>query len=162
MAISFDLEMGPPTTADRLALAFVDLAAGQGVVPVGTTPQDLLGEGVETRLRLWCRAGVREPSKLPWPRPVEESFGVTASCWLFLRLIRGETPVRSQQDEMVWLAGGLLARLPGDAVLHWDSELAWLVRKGGRLVVSERDDIWTPERLAMLPVPFERGALAFG
>ncbi|HEY8546297.1 MAG TPA: SitI3 family protein [Acidimicrobiales bacterium] len=161
MAISFDLEMASPATADRLAAAFVDGAAGPGVVAAGTTPHDVLGEGVVTRSHLWCRAGVQQPSAVPWPSPTEDSFGVTASCWLFLRVIKDETPLRVQQDEMAWLVAGILGGVEGDAVLHWDHEVAWLMRKGGRLLVSDRDDLWTPERLAYLPHPYERVPLAF-
>lgn len=161
MSLIFSFEIGSPATAELVASAFVELAASQGVIPEDTTVDRLTGEGVATRHQLWCRLGEQQPSPFPWPRPVEESFGVVATCWVTFQPSPSLGSVRLQQDEMVWLVAGVLARLPGDAVLHWDSEMAWLVRKGGRLVVSDRDDIWTAERLAMLPRPYERAALAF-
>jgi hypothetical protein len=46
-------------------------------------------------------------------------------------------------------------------VLHYQYEVIWLLRRGSELVVSDREDFWPPHRLAALPGPYTRSALAF-
>jgi hypothetical protein len=161
MATNFNLDLGSPATAEQLAATVVRLAVARAVAPEGTTATELLGDGIVTRNHLRCRAGRQKPSSSPWPRPIEESFGVVGACWLVFTLDPGRGSVTVQQDEVVWLTSAVLAHLPGDAVLHWESELAWLVRKDGETVVNDREDIWTPERLAMLPGSYRRSRLRF-
>jgi hypothetical protein len=107
---------------------------------------------------MWCRVTTARPR--PFPDALEEEFGIVHTCWVVFRE-DGDHDRFGQRDQMVWMVAGLLGRLPADAALHYQYEVLWLVRKEGRLVVNERDDIWTPGRLAMLPSPYERAALAF-
>lgn len=159
MAIDFHYNLGSPATADRVAATVLDLGGPQRVVPAGTTTDDLLGDGTTLRAGAWCR--VTTPRPRSWPSPLESDFGVDTACWVTFRLVPSNGSTVWQQDEMVWLVAGLLAHLAGDAALHFQYEVLWLLRKEGRLVVNERDDIWTPERLALLPQPYERAALRF-
>ena len=160
MAIDFHLELGAPATPERVAGELLALAVEGGLLPAGTEATDLLGPGAVLRAGAWCKV-VAANNPFPWPPPVEADFGIVRTCWVAFRLDLRSDAVRPQQDEMVWLCSGLLARLPGDAALHSDYEVLWLLRKEGRLLVSDRDDIWTAERLAMLPQPYERAHLAF-
>ena len=66
-----------------------------------------------------------------------------------------------QVDELLQLLFALLSAVGGDAVLHYDYAEVWLVRREGRVVLSDDDDIWTPDRLALVTVPHERSHLAF-
>lgn len=119
-----------------------------------------MGDGVLLRGGTWCRAGAAVPSEEPWPDPLEEAFGIKQTSWAVFRE-QGEQDRQHQRDEMVWLVAGLLARLLGDAALHFQYEVLWLVRRDGRVLVNDRDDIWTPDRLAMLGQPYERVPLRF-
>lgn len=159
MAVDYDLDLSAPNTADGMATALLGLARRGGLLPPETDVAALLGDGVTLRAGMYCRV-TSAGREQPWPPPTEEDFGVVTTCWAMFRL-DAFRDVKAQQDEMVWLASGLLATLPGDVVLHFQSEVAWLVRREGKLVVSDRGDIWTAERLAMLPTPYERGHLAF-
>jgi hypothetical protein len=38
-------------------------------------------------------------------------------------------------------------------------EIVWLLRKGGQLTISDRDDFWRPDVIALLPRPYERANL---
>ncbi|MFB7126463.1 SitI3 family protein [Kitasatospora sp. NPDC056273] len=67
-----------------------------------------------------------------------------------------DTDPSGQQDDMTRLADALLARVPGDAVLHLDYEDVWMVRQDGQLTLSERSDVWPPNRLAAISEPYRR------
>jgi len=158
MAIEYRLYMAAPATSEVLAEQAVALGREGGILDHHGV-QDLLGDGGVLSAGMWCRV---TPARLPRPFPdaLEEEFGIVHTCWIVFREDGSHDRFR-QRDQMVWMVGGLLGRLPADAALHYQYEVLWLVRKGGRLVVNERDDIWTAERLAFLPQPFERAALAF-
>lgn len=66
-----------------------------------------------------------------------------------------------QVDELLQLLFGLLAVVAGTAVLHYEYAEVWLVRRDGRLVLSDDDHIWTPDRLARVEAPYERSPLTF-
>lgn len=61
-----------------------------------------------------------------------------------------------QQDDVVRLALGLLDADSGDAVLHRELEAGWFIRRAGALALSDRTDLWTPERLAWVTQPYIR------
>jgi hypothetical protein len=69
----------------------------------------------------------------------------------------GDDPDR-QFDELLRLVLGLLEEVAGDAVLHYEYTVAWLVRRDGQLVLNE-DHVWPQEMLARLPVPYQRSPL---
>jgi hypothetical protein len=50
---------------------------------------------------------------------------------------------------MIRLVSDLLDRIPGDAVLHFQYEQIWLLRRNDELSLNERSDIWPPQRLAL-------------
>lgn len=56
---------------------------------------------------------------------------------------------------------GLLDRVTGDAVLHYEYSEVWLLRRDGQLVLSDSDDVWHPEHLARVPHRYERARLVF-
>ncbi|WP_432215891.1 SitI3 family protein [Streptomyces hygroscopicus] len=59
------------------------------------------------------------------------------------------------------MTSGLLGRVAGDAVLHFQFEAIWLLRRGGELSLSERDDLWLPQRLAVVTQTYRRATHAF-
>ncbi|WUS42949.1 SitI3 family protein [Kitasatospora sp. NBC_01250] len=66
-----------------------------------------------------------------------------------------------QQDDMVRLASGLLERVQGDAVLNFQSEVIWLLRRDGDLSLNEQEDIWPRQRLAAVSQPFRRATYTY-
>jgi hypothetical protein len=76
--------------------------------------------------------------------------------------LTGATPDRvagllpRQHHDMVRLVSVLLNDVRGDALLLFNGEVVWLLRADGQLTLSDRDDHWTPELLALLPAPYER------
>lgn len=71
----------------------------------------------------------------------------------------GGRDAMAQLDEMLTVVFGLLERVPGDAVLHYEESEVWLVRRDGELILTDNDRIWIPERLARVPPPYRRAPL---
>lgn len=133
MAIEYGLDL-TGATPDRVA----------GLLPDADTP---LGSG----LVVVSRAS----GPLPFRDPVEEAFGFTPEVHVLFRFDKFADFPRQHHD-MVRLVSVLLADIRGDALLLFNGEVVWLLRTGDRLRVSDRDDLWTPELLALLPGPYER------
>ncbi|MBP0448042.1 hypothetical protein J5Y04_00565 [Kitasatospora sp. RG8] len=156
MALDFDLELTAPVTAGQLAAA-VWAAAGP-LLPAGRfTPGDLLTDGVLTVRETWLK--VVESQPVAYWQPTLDCVPFTATARLALRLGKF-TDLSAQQDDMTGLAAAVLALVPAeaDAALHFQSEVVWLVRRGGLLSLSERSDLWPPHRLAAFPGPYARAA----
>ncbi|MFC5744530.1 SitI3 family protein [Actinomadura rugatobispora] len=127
MAIDYALELACPEPADRVAR----------VLPQTRLPSGLL-----------VMAGERSP--LPFPDPVEEQFGFTPTVHVLFRLDMLEDGARQRRD-MIRLATTILDRFDGPALLTFAGEITWLLRRNGKLMISDRDDFWPP--LPPLPPP---------
>jgi len=91
--------------------------------------------------------------------PFGTELGVQSVASVDLQL-NGTRDSIEQLDEMLTVVFGLLARVPGDAVLHYEYAEVWLVRRSGDLLLADDDEIWTPDRLARVPPPYQRAELA--
>jgi hypothetical protein len=161
MAISYDLDMATPMAASEVAGALCDVGRSVGLFGAAATAEAVLGDGVVTTGGTWIRAG--EPRLDGMPRswdPVVGDLGIMTTVWAFFRLGKG-SPLLDQQDDMIRLVDGLLRRVRGDAVLHFQSEQIWLLRRGGELSLSDDDAVWRPHRLAAVAQPYRRAPLAF-
>jgi hypothetical protein len=157
MAISFSLNLATPMPAAQVAYELHEAARAIGLLDASTTPEGLLDEGVATGLGLWIR--VTEAKPRPWNAVITD-LGFTPTVSVTFRLDKfGD--MSFQQDDMIRLVSGLLGRVPGDAVLHFEYEYIWLVRRGGELTLNERDDLWPPRRLAGVSQPFRRATHSF-
>ena len=138
MAISYSLDIAADKTVVQVAWHLYDVARSAGVFDASVTPEALLEDG-----------------------PVSEDLGfpptVSGRCRLDGR--RGEST--DQQDDMIRVTTGLLGRVAGDAVLHFQFEDIWLLRRGAELSLNERDDLWPSERLAMVSQPSHRATHTF-
>jgi hypothetical protein len=93
------------------------------------------------------------------PDPIEDAFGfVPAVDVAFILDKFGD--FEAQETDMLRLVLGVLARIPGDALLHYEHDEVWLLRSGERLTVN--DSLWTREQLALITQPYERARLEFG
>lgn len=157
MAISYSLDMAAPVPADQVAHALRDAALSVGLLDPSNSASTLL-EGTRTRTGTWVRVVPARPR--PWD-PVITDLGFTPTVLAIFRLDKMGA-LDHQQDDVVRLVAGLLARVAGDAVLHFQNEVIWLLRRDGKIAVSERDDIWPPQRLAGLsPLQFVRQTHTF-
>jgi hypothetical protein len=102
--------------------------------------------------------GLRIRAETVRPMSVPADLNFHHPVWITFRLDKfGD--IAAQQDAMVEITSSALDLDEGDAVLHFQSEVIWLWRRDGRLLVNDADDIWPPGRLALLTRPFERAAL---
>ncbi|WP_052708713.1 SitI3 family protein [Streptomyces sp. NRRL S-495] len=152
MSISHSLNLATPMPAAEVARALNDIAQGVRLFDSTTMPEQLLTEGVDTRFGTWVRVFAANPK--PW-NPLITDLEVTPTVSVAFRLDKTDD-LSGQEDDIVRLVSGLLTRLPGDAVLQYHYEVIWLLRRGGELSLNERDDLWTPARLAAVPQPYRR------
>ncbi|MFB7612789.1 SitI3 family protein [Kitasatospora sp. NPDC056181] len=158
MAISYSLDLVTPLTPSEVAQKLDEIARPQRLFGTPEAAGPLLGEGAITAYGTWVRVVPVKP--VPWgdPQIGGRPFGATVA--VAFRLDK-TADVAGQQDDAVRLTLGLLAQVPGDAVLHLDYEEVWLVRQGGELSLSERSDLWPARRLTGLPLPYHRQNLEF-
>ncbi|MFJ8444223.1 SitI3 family protein [Kitasatospora griseola] len=94
----------------------------------------------------------------PEPVPVDVidlQFGVPAKIRIWIEPDRDE-PMAEQDDDTVALVAGLLDDMPADLVLIHNYETAWLIRRGGELVLHEDPALWPDHRLALIEGPYRR------
>lgn len=156
MAISYSLEMATPLPAGQVARELNDVGHAAGLFDASVTPDLVLGEGAATERGTWIR--VCDASLESW-HPVISDLGFTPTVWVTFRFKKQD--MSSQDDDMVRLVSGLLERVPGDAVLHFQFESIWLLRRGTDLSLSEDDDLWPAHRLALVSQPYRRATHAF-
>lgn len=89
----------------------------------------------------------------------DADLGITPTVAAGFRFDK-EKDITEQQDDIVRLVSRVLDRITGDAVLSGLDQI-WLLRRRGDLTLSERDDLWPPERLAALAQPFRRASTTF-
>jgi hypothetical protein len=155
MALDYDLDLGTTTPAVQVARELREVAVAAGLLGSSVSPELILEEGVTTSHGTWVR--VIDANPRPWDAVITD-LGFTPTVTVGFRL--GRTAFASQ-DEMVQLTSGLLERVPGDAVLHFQYEDIWLLRRDGELSLNERDDLWPPRRLATVRQPCRRATHTF-
>ncbi|MFD8707708.1 SitI3 family protein [Kitasatospora sp. NPDC059648] len=158
MAISYSLELVTPWSTAQVAQTFADVARSLRLVDASATVDALLGDGALTVYGTSLRVATRKPT--PWGDPEIGGRVFTPTVSVVFRLGK-DADISGQQDDMTRLADGLLAQVPGDAVLHLDYEDVWMVRQDGELTLSERSDFWPPNRLAGISAPYCRRSHEF-
>ena len=153
MSITYKLELGAPATPDAVVSALVEVGGADeagGAVESHDGPRGTLRGGG------WFDVDVSEYDP---PDPVENRFGFVPVVEVHFGLAKfGD--FEAQETDVLRLALGVLARVPGDALLHHGHDEVWLLRRGGRLTVNET--LWRPRQLALLRSwPYEPGSPAF-
>jgi hypothetical protein len=92
--------------------------------------------------------------------PFVADFGLVRAATVDFTIDGRSDPDR-QFDELLQMVFGLFEVVRGDAVLHYEYEEVWLVRRDGQLVLNDDDVMWPPEELARIDVPYQRAHLAF-
>src|ERR1700736_5283927 len=157
MAIEYTLALGTPLTTAQVAGELHQAARTLGLFGATVTPELLLDE--VGRSRFDTRIQVVDANPRPWNAVIED-LGFTPTVRVEFRLDKF-TDMSDQKDDMIRLVSDLLDRIPGDAVLHFQYEQIWLLRRNGELSLSEQDDIWPSQRLAAVHQPFRRATYAF-
>ncbi|GAB2966886.1 SitI3 family protein [Saccharothrix stipae] len=156
MSISYSLALATPLPAAEVADALREVGVAAGLLDPATDAARLLGENAATTRGTWLRVVADEPE--PW-NPLPDVLGATPTVLVVFGLAK--TDIGDQQDDVVRLVAGVLAKVPDDAVLHHDYEVVWLVRRAGALLLNERDDLWPSHRLALLHQPYRRETQSF-
>ncbi|MEW1566286.1 SitI3 family protein [Streptomyces sp. NPDC093509] len=155
MAIEYDLDCATQLPPLEVARRLEEIGKETGVLDASATSEQLVNvhEGVLTRLGTWICV-IDDGPLQPW-HPIITGLGFTPTVGVGFRLAKG-VEVSDQQDDMVRLVTPLLERIDGDAVLHFQFEEIWLLRRNGELSLSENDTLWRPERLAVVTQPYRR------
>jgi hypothetical protein len=160
VSITFKLELGPPVAPDAVVAVLVAVGDGGGdadgdgdgarvVEAHAGTSGSLRGGG-------WFDVDAAEDDP---PDPEERRFGFAPAVEVYIGL-RKFGDLEAQTTDVLRLALGVLAGVPGDALLHREHDEVWLLRRRGRLTVNA--GLWTPAQLGLLRShPHESGSLAF-
>ncbi|MGW3046309.1 SitI3 family protein [Kitasatospora sp. NPDC001159] len=158
MAISYSFDLVTPLSPDEVATKLEAVARGLQLSNASTDADKLLGDGSQTLNGTRIRVTPKSPA--PWGDPLVGGRVFTPTVSVMFRLDKMAN-ISGQQDDVVRLAVGLLSHIPGDAVLHYDFEEIWLMRRDGELSLSERSDLWPQHRLALLSLPYRRQTQEF-
>jgi hypothetical protein len=127
LAISYGLAMATSMPVAQVARELNDAAQAVGLFDASVTPERVFGEGAVTgRGGTWIRVSEVRPQ--PWISVITTDLGFTPTVSVTFRLDKFRES-SDQQDDMIWLVAGLLDRVPGDAVLHFEYEVIWLLRR---------------------------------
>jgi hypothetical protein len=157
MAISYDFAIATRSTTAQVARALHDLAQAIGLLSAPVAAESLMTDGAVTAGGTWLR--VVETSPAPW-NSVVTYLGFNPTLSVAFRL-ESDSDITSQQDDMIRLVDGLLGQFTGDAVLHFEYEIIWLLRRDGDLSLNDEDDVWPPHRLALMSQPYHRATYHF-
>lgn len=149
MAITYSLDMAATVPASVVGHELSALARAAGLESVEVSDHLL---SLRTPTGMWVQVMAENP---PSWNPVVTDLGFHPTVSVGFRLDK-VSDIGHQQNDMIRLTSDLLHRVEGDAVLHSQFEQIWLLRRLGELTVSEREDIWPPERLAIVDHPFRR------
>jgi hypothetical protein len=152
MAIEYSLELNG-VDADQISVLLTHVATTTGLA---SHELNVGGSGAVLDSGVLVVASAATP--LPFPDPVEQELGVRPTVHVLFRFDKDTDPAKQRQD-MVRLASAVLREIEGDVLLTFAGEIVWLLRKDGRLTISDRDDFWTPDILSLLPPDYERANL---
>ena len=83
---------------------------------------------------------------------LEDELGIQPKITILFRLDKQEP--ETQKKVMLRAMIELITQLPGDAVLLFNGEVVWLLRKRGQLVLNSSIGLWTPEYLLLVSLPY--------
>jgi hypothetical protein len=146
MAAEYGLDLGAPMTAEQVGDVLIRTAIADGLI----APDDAKFEVPGSSLRSGLLVVVGPESPLPFPDPVETTFGFLPVVGVLFRFDSDYEPI-AQRCDMIRLTAAVLSALPGDAFLAYAGETTRLVRLNGQVTISADDPFWVPEVLGFLP-----------
>lgn len=154
MALTYSFLIDTPAGVGDVAATVSKVAVGAGLAGPDT---GFAGDGGVLTSGVLVQVGPTTPSPF---NPVLEDFGFNPTVHITFRLANLQDAA-PQQDDVVRIVAGLLEHHDGDAILHFQYDVVWLLRRNGKITVCDRDTIWTNRRLQLLGRPHERGNPAF-
>ncbi|MFD5814873.1 SitI3 family protein [Streptomyces sp. NPDC127038] len=155
MAIEYDLDIATRSTPAEVAACLAEIGRKSDVFDESITGGRLAEAGTFAYTRRGtCVSVIQQRRPQPWD-PVATGLGFTPTVGVGFRMGK-EADTSQQQDDMIRLVAPLLDHVGGDAVLHYQFEVVWLLRRGGELSLNDRDDLWRPERLALMTRAYRR------
>ncbi len=88
------------------------------------------------------------------PRFIAEELGIEVSLSIGFRLDKFKD-LDAQRHLLLQGTIELLRQVKGDAVLLFNGEVVWLLRKAGELILNSGMDLWRPEYLVLVPLPYQ-------
>jgi hypothetical protein len=157
VSISHFFDVATPSPVAEVAAELRHAATTFGALEASTAVDDLLDAGAVTGAGTWVRVARVRPD--PWKLMVAgREFTPTVTAAFQLDKV---TDLSDQEDDMIRIVSTLLDRVSGDAVLHTDHEVVWLLRRDGELYLDDRDDLWPPARLSTFSRSCRRIPLSF-
>jgi hypothetical protein len=144
--------------AARVAKAVSDAATSSGSLRSDAVLHADPGGHITLVSGLHVQLFVPEPD--PDPDEVAIAFGLDRAVSVWMRQ-NSSRPADAQYADVVTLTVGVLHQIESDAVLHLEYDRVWLLRRRGTLVLSDDDEWWSPDLLALVNLPYERAPLAF-
>jgi hypothetical protein len=135
----------------------VQAIAGGRLATPEPSVDDVAGRGVVLHSGLVVAAGPHTPRPID---PVAEDFGFTPTAW-FAFTVDTARDIAPQRGDTRWAALTVLGLDDGDAVLHFQYEQVWLLRRHGELCISDDDAVWPEDGRGEVPDPHRRAALSF-
>ncbi|CAA9232886.1 MAG: hypothetical protein AVDCRST_MAG50-1270 [uncultured Acidimicrobiales bacterium] len=157
MATEHLMYLAAPGPAEEVAATVLRDGQEGGLIASEVTVASVMGEGINLGSGLRVRISHVQPDPKD---PVVADMQIVPNTLFYFRLHNLEDRER-QTDEVVWLALDALIRFPGDAVLTFQLEVIWLLRRGDQLWLHTEPNFWTPERLQMVPMPYLQAAMHF-
>ncbi|MFD8737698.1 SitI3 family protein [Streptomyces sp. NPDC059618] len=155
MAIEYDLDIATHATPAEVAAFLAEIGRESDLFDASVTGARLMETGTFAYTRRGtCVSVIQQRQPMPWD-PVVTCLGFTPTVGVGFRMGK-EADTSQQQDDMIRLVGPLLDHVGGDAVLHYQFEVVWLLRRGGELSLNDRDDLWRAERLAQMTRTYRR------
>jgi hypothetical protein len=145
------------TPIDRLARDLHAVTVAAGLVADDAPPETFTDHVVP------LPSGVMVDVSTPLRRGPDQfttDFGLERAARVELQ-VDGSRDFAPQLHDVLAVTAGVLDRVPGDAVLHFEYDVVWLLRRDGRLYLNQDDDLWRPDRVALITPPYERAPLAF-
>jgi hypothetical protein len=85
---------------------------------------------------------------------IAEDLGIEVSMSIGFRLSKFKD-LEVQKHALLKATIELLRLVSGDAVLLFNGEVIWLLRKSGDLILNSHKDLWRPELLALVTLPYK-------
>lgn len=85
---------------------------------------------------------------------IAADLGISAAMLIMFRLNKF-TDLEAQKKVLIRLTIELLRQVEGDAVLLFNGEVVWLLRKQGELILNSDMNLWRPDALVLVTLPYE-------
>ena len=124
------------------------------------------GIGVQARIKKLDKRGVfiaTDPSGLTtyayrffdnYPSYIATDLGIEASMLIVFRLDKFQD-WETQKKTLLRATLKLLRQVKGDAALLFNGEVVWLLHKEGELILNSGSDLWRPDDLVLVTLPYQ-------